>query len=369
MSNKDLSNDVCAVLDLIHGCFEPSALSAPMPDTSIERLLAVSKSLGLSALTAYALKKRGFDDPEIKITLAKAQRLSVLYEVEYQRISNAMQEAGVYHLPMKGMAIRHLYPAFGLREMTDMDIWFDADYAETLRNIMTDLGYAVKQFDSSKHDVYEKPPVCAEMHRRPINCKLLPGCEDYYQAQWEELIRQHPDSYVLSESLEDTLVYLLVHTYKHYKMAGAGVRALLDVYILLHHRDACIDKEIVLRKCRTLGIAEFAELVLRLSANLFSRQELTPAEAQCLDEFLCSGIYGSMDQYYSNAIKEYADKSGKKGYVLSRLRMPDNQLDHHPILARHRILRPFYLPVRLLSTLYHRPRMLIKELKILRRIK
>ncbi len=370
MDSNEYLNDAYAILDLIHGCFEPSAPFEPTADISADRLLKISRKLGMSGLTAYALKRSGSDDPEVRTALAKAQRISVLYDAEYKKISSAMQKAGIYHLPLKGMAIKRLYPGVGLREMTDMDIWFDPDYAEALRDIMVGLGYAVKQFGKSKHDVYEKPPFCAEMHRCPVNSRLLPGCDEYYKSHWDRLICENSGGgYELSEKLEDTLVFLMVHTYKHYAMAGVGVRALLDIYVLTKYRGDLLDLEKVTRKCQILGIDGFAELVLRLSSNLFTRNNLTPADAQRLDEFLCSGTYGSIDRYYYNSIKKQAESSGKKAYILSRLRMPENQLESHPILMKHKFLRPFYLPVRLASTIALRPRMLSKELKMLRDFK
>lgn len=356
------------VLDLIQNCFVPNQTEfAFTPDgNTYEQLCAAAESLGISALTAFSLKKKGIVTPELQVTLARAQRRALLLDAEYRKISKALKEAHIRHLPVKGIVIKDLYPSVGLREMSDIDIWFDPSRAESVRSIMTALGYSTEYFGTSKHDVYLKPPMfCVEMHRQLIDGDVLPEGIDYYNDQWEKLNRTRKDKeYVLEQSHEDLYVYVAAHAYKHYLIAGVGIRVLLDFYVMLHEWGSDMDMSYIAKECQKLGIADFENLIRRISEHLFDRQSLNRQDKLRLDEFICSDIHGNMQQYYANAIGK---SKNKRSYIISRLKTTDDQLRNHPFLSRHKALRPFYFPVRLTDALFKRRKMLKTELKTLYR--
>ena len=57
-------------------------------------------------------------------------------------------------MPMKGAVLKNLYPAYGIREMADRDILIDAGKAESVRDIMKELGFSVEEFNKIYHDCY-----------------------------------------------------------------------------------------------------------------------------------------------------------------------------------------------------------------------
>ena len=330
---------------------------------SLERLYAASKAMGITALLAYALRKRGIRDSQFRTALAIAQRRALLLDAEYKKISNALCAHGIRHLPMKGIVIKSIYPSVGLREMSDIDIWFDPSHAEDVKNIMSGLGYNAKYFGVSKHDVYLKPPMfCVEMHRIVIDTDVLPESAAYYNEQWEKLnCACKEDEFVLTQSREDFYVYVIAHAYKHDLIAGVGVRALLDIYVMLLKWED-LNMSYILQECRKLGIADFELLVRRLALHLFDRDALDQEDKDRLDQFVLSGVNGNMNRYYSNAL-DHSD--GKRSYILSRLRTTDEQVKDHPFLLRHKALRPLYFPLRLAKAILKRPKLLSTELKIL----
>ena len=133
-----------------------------------------------------SLNKRGIRDNKFRTALAEAQRRALLLDAEYKKISSALEAQCICHLPLKGIVIKDLYPSVGLREMSDIDIWFDPSHAEDVKSIMSGLGYNAKYFGVSKHDVYLKPPMfCVEMHRIVIDTEVLSESAEYYDSQWE----------------------------------------------------------------------------------------------------------------------------------------------------------------------------------------
>ena len=367
MENKNLDIAYKA-LDLIRVCFEKPSEPPYIPDsTEYEPLYAVSKSLGITALSAYALKKQGVIIPDYEIALARAQQRSLLLDAEYKRISEKLTASNIRHVPVKGIVIKKLYPAVGLREMSDIDIWFDDSRAEDVRRIMTDFGYETVYFETSKHDVYIMPPrFCVEMHRRLVDDDVIPASLAYYREKWDTLTRDCGNGCESALSHEDTYVYEIVHAYKHYLIAGIGVRLLLDVRVMLDKWSDDLDMAYIEQECRKLGVVDFEKLVRRISLRLFERKSLSQEDTERLDEFLSTSVHGSMKRYYANAIDLC---SNKRSYVFSRLKMTDKQLEGHPVLIRHRSLRPLYFPVRLAKALIERPKLLRTEIKTLYRHK
>lgn len=92
-------------------------------------------------------------------------------------------------MPLRGSVFRDWYPKFVIREMADCDVLFDVSKAEEVRTIMTALGYEVKEFDNSIHDVYLKEPTSNfEMNKAlmdPSYGKLL---YEYYKDVSERLV-------------------------------------------------------------------------------------------------------------------------------------------------------------------------------------
>lgn len=353
-------------LELVRECFGPklSDNKDTTLDIPLKQLYTISESMGITALVAYALNKRGIYDPDFRTALAKAQRRALLLDAEYKKISRQLAAHRIRHLPLKGIVIKELYPSVGLREMSDVDIWFDVTRADDVKSIMTESGYNVKQFGVSKHDVYLKPPMfCFEMHRRIIDTDVLPQSAEYYDEQWKKLNRAcKEDEYVPVQSHEDFYVYLIAHAYKHDRIAGTGVRVLLDVYVLLHNWGRELDMPYIEQECRKLGISDFESLVRSLSLRLFNRESPNREAREKLERFILSGIHGNMNLFYSNAITQ---SESKRSYIRSRIKTSDRQLKEHPFLLKHRILRPLYFPVRLVQAVIKRPKMLSTELKTL----
>ena len=68
-------------------------------------------------------------------------------------------------MPLKGSILKEWYPKFGMREMADNDILFDATRRQQVRNIFANRGYSIESYNKGNHDAYEKPPIYNfEMH-------------------------------------------------------------------------------------------------------------------------------------------------------------------------------------------------------------
>ncbi|MBR3734726.1 MAG: nucleotidyltransferase family protein, partial [Lachnospiraceae bacterium] len=123
-------------------------------------LYRASKHHLLTAMVAYVLESAGVKEPAFSQAKAKAIRKLGLMDAEMSVLLERMEQAGIWYMPLKGTVLKDHYPAYGLRQMADHDILFDAERAEDVRDILTDMGFTADHFGAGNHDCYYKEPVC-----------------------------------------------------------------------------------------------------------------------------------------------------------------------------------------------------------------
>lgn len=86
-------------------------------------------------------------------------RTTLLMDAESQALYQYMEENAIWYMPLKGAIMASFYPRYGMREMSDRDILYDATYQKQLCEWMKERGYSAKSVGVGNHDVYEKMPV------------------------------------------------------------------------------------------------------------------------------------------------------------------------------------------------------------------
>ena len=131
-------------------------------------------------------------------------RKNILMNVERKRILDRFESEGIWYALLKGCIIADYYPDFGMREMADNDILFDAAYQEKVHDIMVERGYRVTEYKVSNHDVYVKEPAYVfEMHKDLMSRPAFPELYKYFADIDERLIRNADDTYERRLSTED----------------------------------------------------------------------------------------------------------------------------------------------------------------------
>ncbi len=236
--------------------------------------------------------------------------------MEMSEIFVELDAAGIWHMPLKGTILQHMYPVYGMRQMSDHDILFDAKRADDVKSIMEKLGFSVEHFGASNHDVYHKEPVSNfEMHTSLFGSGHDEKMYKYYTDVEKRLLG---DGYEKHFSPEDFYVYVTDHEYKHYSVSGTGLRSLVDTYVYLQKES--LDMSYVIGEAEKLGIAEFEAANHSLAQHLFSGEELTNPDREMLDYILSSGVYGTWDHRVQNRLSKFGH--GKIHYALKRFAEP-----------------------------------------------
>ena len=95
----------------------------------------------LAATVAPALKAAGVQDERFAKALEHSALKSSTMDMEMDALFAELDAAGIWHMPLKGTVLQNLYPVYGMRQMSDHDILFDATRADDVRAIMEGLGF------------------------------------------------------------------------------------------------------------------------------------------------------------------------------------------------------------------------------------
>ena len=310
-----------------------------------------------------ALESIGLQTSEFRKAVARSRMICLQFDHHRAAVLAELERAGIWYMPMKGVILKEFYPGFGMREMGDNDILFDADRAENVRQIMTGLGFEIEKYNTGTHDVYRKPPASIfEMHRTLLLYLENTEAVSYYRHIKEKLLKDPDNQYGYHFSDEAFYIYMTVHEFKHYSRLGTGLRSLLDTYVYLKNRK--LDWNYISRELKTLKLSGFEKTNRELALNLFTGQLPDAEQQKMLDQILSDGTYGTV---YAGVDRQISAK-GKLRYFFSRLTLPrEIMLADFPILKKLPFLYPFFWIIRLFRGLFFRRKKLFIEIRSLLR--
>lgn len=343
-------------------------------EMNMEDVYQISVYHTLSAMT-YMVLEKGQDILEGEVfknwkkEKDKAIRKNILLDRERERIFAFMEEQGIWHMPLKGIILKEMYPAFGMRQMADNDILYDSNFQKPLCIWMKEQGYKVISCGRGNHDVYEKKPVYNyEMHTALYGGEHNPVWITYYENIKEKLIADKKKKYSFHFTDEDFYIYIITHIYKHFAGSGTGIRSLLDVYIYLQAKEAIMNWDYINEEFKKVQVSDFEGKVRHLSQKVFSKelQKLTKKEEELLKYFLYSGTYGTLENHVQHRLDQF--ETDKKGYIIKRL-VPDEEFykNYVPFVYEHKWSRPFFIIFRLVRGLFRKDRRIMKEIKALKK--
>ena len=295
----------------------------------------------LAATVAPVLKAAGVTDQRFSKALEHSALKNAQMDMEMDAVFAALDAAGIWHMPLKGIVLQHLYPVYGMRQMSDHDILIDAGRAGDIRVIMENLGFHTEHFGTSKHDVYYKPPVSNfQMHRTLFDVAR----DKKYEYFLDVPKRLLGEGYEKRLSPEDFYLYIIAHEYKHYSSAGTGLRSLLDTYVYLQKEK--LDMAYVTAEAEKLDMAAFEAANRSLARHLFSGGELTADDKALLEDILAAGTFGSQARRAERGIAR--NGGSKLRYALKRFLAPFDKnsnsyprfVQKYPFFYRHKLFLP-----------------------------
>lgn len=332
-----------------------------IPGSAWSELYTLCRTQNLMGFLYRVAAKAPSVPQETRSKIQKQYYLSVAQQVQQdhyrEQIFSALAAAGIRYLPLKGEALRAVYPAPDLRFSCDIDFFYDATRRDEVNAILRRMGFV-----QEKGDVHNDSFMLGPVHIEPHFFLTDPQGNHarYYANIWDRLKTDDGVRYRFTD--EDLYVYTLLHAYKHFFAGGSGARSVMDAW-LWKKAHPTMDGVYLSSAYDTLGLTRFVARFERLGRVWFEG-ERGDADMGLLTGFLFSGgAYGSKGQ---GALME-AVKSGKTRrtglrYLWKRTFLPYTQMRlQYPVLNKAPVLLPFCWVVRWCRLLFSRDRENLKS--------
>ena len=339
-------SDLIYLITCVINGITPDAERMERISQNLEELYQLAAFHQVTALAAAALSRGGIRDKQFMNALAiSAWRESVMGK-ELERVEEAFEKAGIWHMTLKGFVLKECYPGPGLRQMSDIDLLIDPAGEAASDEIMASLGFNRKDdpgHDFENHGMYVKEPVsCFEIHWKLMGKKTLyQEGYSYYDEIEDRLLTDESDPLVRYFSEEDFYLYMIAHEYKHYNFGGTGLRSLVDTYVYLKKKRKELDGSYIRREAGKMGISDFEKNNRQLAMKVFAPggyDSLTKEEKEQLIYYISSGTYGVINHVAANK----ARNMGRRKFLWSRFFPPMSAVKkQYPVFYKYKILLPF----------------------------
>lgn len=280
---------------------------------------------------------------------------AVLQDVYEEKILERFEKEGINCMPLKGIILKHLYPQFFMRIMSDLDILIDVGKLKKTRQIMPQLGFEVWRYDEH-HDIYTFLNICnVELHKLLIVGEM----ENYFQVGFERAHIKEGTSHIYELSLEDFYIHILGHMAYHFAWGGVGIRLVLDIRVYLDKYGDVMNREYIEQELRKVGLYKFAQHAEKLADVWFLGAESNEFYDE-LGMYIVESGYLGTDKHKAilDVVKQTGEKVNKVSKwkaVLEVIFLPYNMMAFKfPILKKIPILLPFMWVVRWLEVILTR---------------
>lgn len=292
-------------------------------------------------LIVFALKKNGLLDESNKnleskmlITICRLEKLNY----ELIQLCEALEQAEIPFIPLKGSVLRQYYPEPWMRTSCDIDVLVhEEDLQRAVSYLSDNLGYRRESQNSHDISMFTQGGVHVEVHYELVENSSVNLAEAVLKRIWNVVTKHVRCNYQYEMPDEMFYFYHIAHMAKHFvATGGCGIRPFLDIWVLNHRID--FDREKREKLLSDGGLDVFAKQAELLSAVWFGNAEHTEITRQMEEYILRGGVYGTKT---NQVVVQQQKKGGQLKYALSKIFIPYEKIKfHYPILQKHKWLTP-----------------------------
>lgn len=325
-------------------------------DISQENLLQVfklAKSHDLIHLVAESILKSNIAISDQQKEYLKKERLIAFYrdtvfDASFSLIKNALSEAQISFIPLKGAIIRKLYKESYLRQSCDIDVLVHEEDIEKAVNVLKAIGFTTDG-EKRSHDVslfygdsHLELHFCIEEGQN-VTDKLL-------NKVWDYSVKK--DGYEYAETPEYLVFHLIAHAARHFVYGGCGIKPFIDLKIL---RDANFyEEQKLLPLLEECNLAVFYDIACKLSDYWFNEGVAEGLVYDMKNYVIKGGAYGSRNN--STSLDLAMTKSKKRYFFRMLFPRYGVMKEYYPSLQGKAVLLPLYYIYRLVSKLFGKRR-------------
>ena len=175
--------------------------------------------------------------------------------------------------------------------MGDIDVLYSADQHNLLKETLLEFGYSGYQ-EGRKNDTFHKGKLISlETHRQ-----LVPSDSGFYEwcnGIWDRCTLIDGTSHSYKMTIEDEIVFNIIHYAIQFLEGGAGVRFLCDVFVYSHQE---FNRQYVEKELEGLGLLDFYRTMLGVSEYWFADSSVDNELYDRVIEYIMDGgVFGAAD--------------------------------------------------------------------------
>lgn len=250
--------------------------------------------------------------PALRRSVFRQVMIQTQKTAEFLPLMQALADAGIRPLVVKGIVCRDLYPKPDHRISADEDLLIEPAQAAACHNIFTQYGLSSDMDPGLRDSAYEIPywkekgSLYIELHRHlfPPESAAYGDLNRFFRGASHRAVC-HTVNGIPVWSLEHTdhLFYLICHAFKHFLHSGFGIRQVCDIIQYATAYGSHIQWDQLARNCRRIRALYFAAAIFRIGQNHLDFDPLKAGmppvwldisvdEGPMLEDLLQSGIYG-----------------------------------------------------------------------------
>ncbi len=352
--NKTEEKEFNYIINVVASAANNTQVPTPFSGINWQNIILNVKHCGLSALFANTVLKlpNGCIPDSVRRNLIGIKGRELLLDTnlnyEIEKLLKTFDKYKIKNAPVKGYFLKKEYPRSDFRSISDYDILFDEKQLDSVNSAFEELEYSfVRRDGENQYHFQKKPYMYVEMHKT-----LVHNYESFYPYLFDQLdktVKRDGYDYSYRLSYEDHYVYLLVHSSNHLRIAGLGIRMILDIYFYYKNHQAQFDMNYLNERLELLNLVKF-EMRVRETAFKWFSDSCSVFE---FDDFetlvLLSGRLGRSSAGIMISTYKYLEKEKKEGRNLGKLSYlffsacpkKSSMIKSYPYLEKAPFLLPF----------------------------
>ena len=276
-------------------------------------------------------------------------------------IDDILNEAKITHIFLKGYELQNLYPDPNLRMMGDIDVLVKPeDYDKALKLLLNNNFKTLLESEKDYELSYNN--INVELHHKLFeDFRIL---KDFFNKPFENTISNELYNYKFDDNYN--FIYIVGHYAKHINM-GAGLREIIDIYLLLKNKK--IDIDYIQNVFKEFKLDKFFNMILNELSVIFNYKDIAYIENKDTNKMISyclqCGIHGFANDNTTHIANEInnLNNGNKIKFVFKKLFIPINQLFSLYPWSKLIITIPFAYIYRLFYLLVNKNKELKKAIK------
>ena len=304
------------------------------PDT-VKTVYQLAKKHSLAHFVSDYVFRSGIElPPEDALKLQQADILRV-YKHERMKfaltqIYQALDEARIAYIPLKGSILRAFYPVESMRTSCDIDVLVHEADLDRAVECLERSGF--RRGERHFHDISLFSPNGTHLELHFSILENMEQLDAVLKDAWRYAVPEEGSRYGFRE--EFFVFHMYAHMAYHFMHGGCGVRSLLDIWVMEHRMGAaysCAEKLL-----KDAGIWRFAVEMSKVANRCFTDHD---ASDPVMAYIWRGGVYGTRKNMLTVQKKQ---EGSVQGYLWKRI-LPSFRfmMVGYPILKKY----PFLLPL------------------------